>query len=83
MATTCEIFSAGCNVCNTLVAEITARAGEKCTVIVRDMHQTDDAERAATLGIKSIPSVVIDGVPADCCAVDGPDLGIIRTALGL
>ncbi|MDH3703329.1 MAG: hypothetical protein OEU46_18660 [Alphaproteobacteria bacterium] len=83
MANTCEIFSAGCEVCNTLVTEITALAGEKCTIVVRDMHQADVAAHAAALGINSIPSVVIDGVPADCCAVDGPDLGVIRKALGL
>ena len=83
MAKVCEIFSAGCEICNTLAGEITAIAGDKCAVVVRDMRQTGVAERAAALGIKSVPSVVIDGVPADCCAGDGPDIGMIRTALGI
>jgi len=83
MANICEIFSAGCEFCNTLVEEITAIAGDKCAVVVRDMHQPGVAERAAALGVKSVPSVVIDGVPADCCTGDGPDIEMIRTALGI
>lgn len=83
MATICEIFSAGCDVCNTLVAEITALADHNCTIVVRDMHQADVAERAAELGIKTVPSVVVDGEPADCCAGGGPDMATIRTALGI
>ena len=82
MANTCEIFSAGCAVCDTLVEDITTIASDRCTVLVQDMHQPDVAARAATLGIKSIPAVVIDGRPADCCTGDGPDLGVIRKALG-
>ena len=38
------------------------------------------AERAAALGIGSVPAVVIDGTPADCCAGRRPDMDVLRAA---
>jgi hypothetical protein len=49
-------------------------------VIVLDMHNADVAERAKALGIRSVPSVLIDGKLADCCAGHGVDEATLRAA---
>jgi hypothetical protein len=38
------------------------------------------AERAKSLGIQSIPAIVIDGKLADCCAGRGPDEATLKAA---
>ena len=38
------------------------------------------ASRAKSLGIRSVPAVVIDGKLADCCAGRGPDEAVLRAA---
>jgi hypothetical protein len=38
------------------------------------------ATRAKSLGIRSVPSVVIDGKLADCCAGRGVDEQVLRAA---
>ncbi len=69
---TIEIFSAGCPACEAAVAQIREIACPSCKVTVLDMKAPGIAERAAALGIGSVPAVVIDGKPADCCAGPGP-----------
>ena len=57
---------------------------ESCEVSVLDMKDPKGADRAKTLGIRSVPAVVIDGKLADCCAGRGPDETVLRAAgLGL
>jgi hypothetical protein len=51
-----------------------------CDVTVLDMHDSDVASRAKSLGIQSVPAVVIDGNLADCCAGRGPDEATLRAA---
>jgi len=38
------------------------------------------ASRAKSLGIRSVPAVVIDGKLADCCAGRGPDEARLQAA---
>ena len=38
-----------------------------------DMNDAHVADRAKQLGVRSVPTVVIDGKLADCCAGRGPD----------
>ncbi len=38
------------------------------------------AERAKSLGVTSVPAIVIYGKPADCCAGRGPDEETLRAA---
>jgi len=49
-------------------------------VTVLDMNEPAIASRAADLGIRSVPAVVIDGKLAGCCAGRGPDEATLRAA---
>ncbi len=82
MATTrqIEIFSAGCPVCDALVARVRKMACPSCEITVLSMSDADVAARAESLGIASIPAVAIDGALADCCAGRGPDEAALRAA---
>lgn len=75
-----EIFSAGCSVCENLVAQVRAAACPACDIYVLDMKAPDVQKRAADLGIASVPAVVIDGKLADCCSSRGVDLDGLRAA---
>jgi len=48
-------------------------ACSSCEVTVYDMNDAGVADRASKLGVKSVPSVVIDGQLAGCCAGRGVD----------
>ena len=65
---TIEVFSAGCPACQETVELVHRVACPSCEVSVLDMNDTQVAERAKELGIRSVPAVVIDGQLADCCA---------------
>jgi len=75
-----EVFSAGCPVCEETVALVERLSCDACEVVVRDMNDAAAAARAAALGIRSVPAVVIDGELAVCCAGRGPDEGTLRAA---
>ena len=75
-----EIFSAGCTVCKQAIDQVRGAACPSCDIIVLDMRDKSVAERAESLGIRSVPAVVIDGALADCCAGRGPNLAILRQA---
>jgi len=73
-----EVFSAGCPACNEVV-EMLQRVA--CPPV--KLQSTTDARvatRAKSLGIRSVPSVVIDGKLADCCAGRGVDEQVLRAA---
>jgi glutaredoxin 3 len=82
MATTrmIEIFSAGCPACDDTVALVDRIACPSCAVTVLDMHNPKVARRAKSLGIRSVPAVVINGQLADCCTGRGPDEATLRAA---
>jgi glutaredoxin 3 len=46
------------------------------------MHQAHIAVRAKQHGIRSLPSVVVDGKLADCCTGRGPNEVNLREAIG-
>ncbi len=77
---TIEVFSAGCAACDQTVALVRRIACSSCEVTVLDMHDAAVAARAKTLGIRSVPAVVIDGKLADCCTGRGPDEATLRAA---
>jgi glutaredoxin 3 len=77
---TIEIFSAGCPVCEETIRMVNRAACPSCEVSVLDMHDPTVAKRAKDLAIRSVPTVVIDGKPADCCAGRGPDEAALRAA---
>jgi glutaredoxin len=75
-----EVFSAGCPVCKDAVNLMNKLVCESCEVSVLDMNEPEIAERAKTLGIRSVPTIVIDGKLADCCAGKGPNEATLRAA---
>ncbi len=75
-----EVFSAGCPVCDDTVKLVNNLACPSCEVNVLDMKIPEIAERAKTLGIRSVPAVVIDGKLADCCTGRGPDEATLKAA---
>ena len=75
-----EIFSAGCTLCDDVIAQVREAACPSCEMRVLDMKAPDVQRRARELGIQSVPAVAIDGRLADCCAGRGVDLGVLRAA---
>ena len=77
---TIEIFSAGCPACEDTIELVNRMACPSCDVTVLDMKNPEAARRAKSLGIRSVPAVVINGELADCCAGRGPDEHTLRAA---
>ena len=77
-----EIFTVGCPACQEAVELVKRIAGSAHDVEILDMHQPDVAARARGHSIRSLPSVVVDGALAGCCAGRGPDEAILRQAIG-
>jgi len=77
---TIEIFSAGCSACQETVELVNRIACPSCDVTVLDMHNPDVARRAKSLGVRSVPAVVMNGTLADCCAGRGVDEATLRAA---
>lgn len=75
-----DVFSAGCGVCDETIKLVREIACPSCDVTVYDMKSIDVAQRAKTLGIRSLPAVVVDGKLADCCAGRGVDEDALRAA---
>ncbi len=75
-----EIFSAGCAVCHKTIELVRDLACDSCEVSVLDMHDSNVADRAESLGVRSVPAVAIDGRLADCCSGRGPDEATLRKA---
>ena len=75
-----EVFSAGCPACRETIYMVNRIGGPSCEVSVLDMNKADVADRAKTLGIRSVPAVVIDGQLADCCDGRGPNVATLLAA---
>ena len=75
-----EVFSAGCPACEDTIQLINRIACPSCEVTVLDMNEPAVANRATSLGVHSVPAVVIDGKLADCCADRGPEEAALRAA---
>ncbi|MDK1025541.1 MAG: thioredoxin family protein [Gammaproteobacteria bacterium] len=75
-----EVFSAGCSICEGVIDLVNRLACDSCEVTVLDMKDTSVSARAAQLGIKAVPAVVVDGVLAECCVGRGVDETALRNA---
>ena len=75
-----EIFSAGCSVCDETVELVKRISCPSCDVLVLNMNDQKVAQRARSLGIRSVPAVVVDGKLASCCAGCGPNESELRAA---
>ena len=58
-----EIFSAGCPACEETIQMVNKLSCPSCEVSVLNMNEADVAARAQTLGIRSVPAILIDGKP--------------------
>lgn len=74
-----EIFSAGCSACAEAIDLVNETICGSCSVEVLDMNDPEVAARARSLGIASVPAVVVDGALLDCCA-GGVDEASLRAA---
>jgi glutaredoxin len=75
-----EIFSAGCPACEETVNLVNQLACPSCEVTVLDMRKPDIAQKAKSLGVKSVPAVAINGKLADCCAGRGVSAESLKAA---
>ncbi len=75
-----EIFSAGCPICQNAIDTVKRLACPSCEITILDMNDAAVAKRAANLGIKSVPAVVIDGELADCCTGGGINEASLQAA---
>ena len=75
-----EIFTAGCPACEETIDLVNKTACPSCEVSILDMKDAAVARRAKSLGIRSVPAVVIDGQLASCCAGRGVDENSLRAA---
>jgi glutaredoxin len=75
-----EILSAGCPVCEETIQLVNRIACASCEVVVLEMKDPAVASRAKSLGVRSVPAVVVNGKLAACCAGRGPDEASLRAA---
>lgn len=75
-----EIFSGGCPVCQDTIELVNRITCSSCEVRILDMNDNDVSEHAKKLGIRSVPTVVINGKVAECCTGRGPDEETLKAA---
>jgi hypothetical protein len=77
-----EIFSAGCSMCREVVELVQRMACHSCDVQILDMNDDNVARFAKSLGVRSVPAIVITASElAPCCAGKrGPDEAVLRQA---
>ncbi len=75
-----EVFSAGCPVCDDVIALVQRLACPSCGVEVHNMNDIKVVKRAKALGVRSLPAVAIDGKLAGCCTGRGVDEQALRAA---
>lgn len=70
-----EVFTAGCFLCEEVLQTVRELVCPSCEVQVHDLREgcgTDECkEKAKRYGVTRVPTVVVDGKPADCCVM-GP-----------
>ena len=73
-----EIFSAGCPLCTDTVNMVSNLACSSCEITVLDMNDDSVATRAQSLGVRIVPSVVVNGQLASCCQGGGVDESVLK-----
>ncbi len=78
-----EVFTAGCYICSETLEIIKEAKCEECTVTERNINEACECgciEKAKEYGIRTIPTIVIDGK----IAIEGkPTVEQIKNALGI
>lgn len=75
-----EVFTAGCPICNEAVKLVKDTACESCEVTVYNLNDPLYLKKVKGYGIRRVPTVVVDGRIADCCAAGGPTVEGLRAA---
>lgn len=76
-----EVFTAGCPVCDPVVQLVKQVACPSCDVTVYNLADDPRAsERAKTLGIERLPTVLVDGKPLTCCEAGPVTEAALRAA---
>ena len=75
-----EIFTAGCPVCDEAVKLVKDTACESCEVTIYNLTDPLSLKKAKDYGIRRVPTVVVDGRIARCCALGGPSVEGLRAA---
>ncbi|MBF8436116.1 glutaredoxin [Halanaerobiaceae bacterium Z-7014] len=79
-----EVFTAGCFICDNAVEKIKELACPNCEVVVYDLNSKCESniceEKAKEYGVRTLPSVAIDGELADCCNDKGIDFKALQEA---
>ena len=66
-----EVFTAGCPLCDPVVALVERIACDRCDVTVYNLNEPAGAGRAREANVHRVPMVLVDGKPAGCCEI-GP-----------
>ncbi len=77
-----QVFSTGCPLCAEAIALVARLRGDSDRVVVHDMTAPPVVSAAFRLGIRSVPTILIDGQIAECC-MGGVDEAGLRAALEL
>ena len=75
---TVEVFTAGCSICDEVVAAVRATACESCDMQVHDMKTEPAQAKARQYGIKRVPAVVVNGQLAECCQQGAVDIETLQ-----
>ncbi len=66
-----EVFTAGCPLCDDVVKLVRELACDSCEVTTYNLSDACESaerlEKARAYGVTRVPSVVVDGVLAECC----------------
>jgi glutaredoxin len=74
-----EVFTAGCPLCDETVKLVKELACPSCDVTVYNLREKG-VEKAREYGVNSVPTVVVDGKIAECCARRKPNREDLRAA---
>jgi glutaredoxin 3 len=74
-----EVFTAGCPLCDETVKLVKELSCPSCEVTIYNL-QKEGMEKAKEYGINSVPTVVVDGKIAECCARKKPSAADLKKA---
>lgn len=75
-----EIFSAGCPLCQETIDLVNQLACSSCEISVLEMNDSENAARAKSLGVRSVPAVAVNGELVACCRDRGVDAEALKAA---
>lgn len=74
-----EVFTAGCPLCDETVKLVRELACPSCDVTVYNLRESG-MDKAREYGVSSVPTVVVNGKIAECCARRKPNRDDLKAA---